>query len=116
MGILEHVPPLLGIAEVNAADIDRVLIGTEPIRERNQMGHSVRADRCQPAHCLLGRYAISASEKTLIQELLAPVSVLTHPLILPVATSSAASGGAGSGEVCDDEVNSVAFTIAEASC
>jgi hypothetical protein len=95
VGILEHVPPLLGTAEVNAADIDRVLIGIEPIRQRNQMGipsEPIVASRPIVLRC---RYAISASEKTLIQELLVPVSVLAHPRDPPGRDLHCAAKGAG---------------------
>jgi len=37
VGILQHVSPLLGIAKVNASDIDCVHIGIEPVGERDEM-------------------------------------------------------------------------------
>jgi NADPH:quinone reductase-like Zn-dependent oxidoreductase len=52
LGILQHVSPLLGIAKVNPSDIDCVLLGIEPVGERNQMWPAVGADGCESTHCL----------------------------------------------------------------
>src|SRR4029453_1934836 len=51
-GILQYVAPLLGIAKINASDIDCVLVGIESVGERDQMWPAVSADGCESTHCL----------------------------------------------------------------